>query len=983
MRYIIFILTLIVAMAFTRTDHGISLGGSSRDTVPSGVPQLFGGKYYKFNGYVLVDSFIMNAPGDTNNVPRYPSLKFKSSDNRWYGWDRTRWQRFALTGDSGISQNLQQVTDRGNKTTDTIIANGLRTSHILGDTLNEPDFEFDVFPDLQIMTQYSPDILYTMFDWVRDNKTTENIQGLFQVGDLTNNGNVAEFKIIDTAFKKIDSLNMSYLYALGNHDFDNKNACLATTVNYDAYLGPSRFAGHSFYGGNFQGNNKNYYIKFDVGKHKYIAVGLEFFPRDSAIDWASSVLDSNLDREAIIVTHAYITSFGEKSVDTSKWSESPPYCGTNRGQQLWDKLIKKHKNIFLTLSGHYIINGGVVGNEPPSIKRITQAGENGNTVYQLLVNYQSDTLGGNGYFMRMKFKPSTGKIDLSFFSPYLNRYDARVEATAYALDYPAIKIDAAVGISSVNGSLSVAGETRLDSSLSITKIPRDRLLYTDINGLIQNDSLLVYKNSKIGVGRATPLYKFDLNGNSRLTGSILLEDSITQTTTSAINSIRSKSYFGNRVVEGTNYNFFGTAALRSYNEQTFTGNPVSHVTNFGAWQYWFVNSGSTINASGAFTNILGSEVLRFAGNATVSNSSGSGLRANHFELFYTKNSLNPGAATITGPTAIANANSSLSISAGATGSTGPLTITGWLAGAVYRMHLNNTSHSLENFADQILGTSIQGSGSSVTNRYGTYILPIKQSFVTNGYSIYQAGASDTNYFAGIIRVPNTAAAIDTANFKPGVFDASGVLHKMSGWPAVAGSISSINSQTGPAITVQDGTATSVATTTNTVTVNIIPSSNAIPHTLDAQFTTQGNSGTSETDLYSYSVPADKLAIDGRTVNFEIDGEFNDATATAQLKLYFAGNVTLNTGATIISTAFTAWKLCGYIIRTSSTTAHVTYELQCPGLATPLFLGYLNLTSLDFTIGNIFKITAQAGGVGAGTSDITAHSWQVLYKPQPQ
>lgn len=162
-----------------------------------------------------------------------------------------------------------------------------------------------------------------------------------------------------------------------------------------------------------------------------------------------------------------------------------------------------------------------------------------------------------------------------------------------------------------------------------------------------------------------------------------------------------------------------------------------------------------------------------------------------------------------------------------------------------------------------------------------------------------------------------------------------------------------------------------------------PSSNTLPHTLDALFTTQGNSGTSETDLYSYSVPANKLAIDGRTVNFEIDGEFNDNTATATIKLYFAGNVTLNTGAVNISTATTAWRMRGYIIRTSSTTAHVTYELQCPGLATPLFIGYNNLTSLDFTTTNIFKITAQAGGAGGGNDDITAHSWQVLYKPQPQ
>lgn len=203
------------------------------------------------------------------------------------------------------------------------------------------------------------------------------------------------------------------------------------------------------------------------------------------------------------------------------------------------------------------------------------------------------------------------------------------------------------------------------------------------------------------------------------------------------------------------------------------------------------------------------------------------------------------------------------------------------------------------------------------------------------------------------------------------------------WAAPSAAITSINSQTGPAITIQGGTGTSATTTTNTVTIEVVPSSAALPHTLDALYTTQGNTGTSETDLFSYTLPANRLGIDGRTVNFEIDGEVNDATATAQIKLHVAGNTTLNTGAVNISTAPAAWRLKGYIIRTSSTTAHVTYELDCLGLATQKFIGYSNLTSLDFTTTNIIKISAQAGGAGAGNSDITAHSWQLLYKPQPQ
>lgn len=198
-----------------------------------------------------------------------------------------------------------------------------------------------------------------------------------------------------------------------------------------------------------------------------------------------------------------------------------------------------------------------------------------------------------------------------------------------------------------------------------------------------------------------------------------------------------------------------------------------------------------------------------------------------------------------------------------------------------------------------------------------------------------------------------------------------------------GGITSINSQTGPAITLTGGIGTyTSAPSSNTIAYNVDPTSDIFTRTIDAIITTAGNSGTGETDLYTKTIAGGTLNADKQTLNIEIDGEVNDNTATAQLKLYFAGNVTLNTGAIAISTAPTAWRLRGYIIRTSTTTAHVTYELQCPGLATPLFIGYSNLTSLDFTTSNILKVTAQAGGAGGGSSDITAHSWQITYKPQP-
>jgi hypothetical protein len=245
---------------------------------------------------------------------------------------------------------------------------------------------------------------------------------------------------------------------------------------------------------------------------------------------------------------------------------------------------------------------------------------------------------------------------------------------------------------------------------------------------------------------------------------------------------------------------------------------------------------------------------------------------------------------------------------------------------------------------------------------------------TNIMELASTGQAKLNIYTG-----STFSTADTS-YPALVVDGSGNVLKRSG---TSGGITSINSQTGPAITFTGGIGTyTSAPSANTIAYNVDPTSDIFTRTIDAIMTTAQNTGTSETDLFTKTIASGTLNADKQTLNFEIDGELNDATATAQLKLHFAGNVTLNTGAINISTANTAWKVTGYLMRTSSTTAHVTYRLEALGLATPVFLGYSNLTGLDFTTTNVFKITAQAGGAGGGTADITAHSWQVLYKPAP-
>ena len=207
-----------------------------------------------------------------------------------------------------------------------------------------------------------------------------------------------------------------------------------------------------------------------------------------------------------------------------------------------------------------------------------------------------------------------------------------------------------------------------------------------------------------------------------------------------------------------------------------------------------------------------------------------------------------------------------------------------------------------------------------------------------------------------------------------VIDATNRSVKTVAQSSIANGITSINSQTGPAITIS-GDATngiSASAASNTVTVTNTTD-------LESFGTDANNTGTGETDLYSHTLAANKLTLSGKGVRFRITGTNNDATATEQIKGYFAGTNIFDSGALTISSAGD-WIIDMEVQRTSSTTAAATVTFMAANTTVTLPVKYTPLTGLDWTTTNIFKITGTAAGAGGGSSDITAHAGKVVFVP---
>lgn len=147
--------------------------------------------------------------------------------------------------------------------------------------------------------------------------------------------------------------------------------------------------------------------------------------------------------------------------------------------------------------------------------------------------------------------------------------------------------------------------------------------------------------------------------------------------------------------------------------------------------------------------------------------------------------------------------------------------------------------------------------------------------------------------------------------------------------------------------------------------------------LAQNFADAGNTTTAETDLYSYTSPANLLDLNGNKLMAKYGGIFVNSTSTKQLKVYFAGTAIFDSTA-LTTTATSYWNLDVMIIRVSSTVIRATVSLIDTGIATSAATQYTELTGLTLTGTNILKITGTAAGAGAATNDIVAKLGSVTY-----
>lgn len=156
----------------------------------------------------------------------------------------------------------------------------------------------------------------------------------------------------------------------------------------------------------------------------------------------------------------------------------------------------------------------------------------------------------------------------------------------------------------------------------------------------------------------------------------------------------------------------------------------------------------------------------------------------------------------------------------------------------------------------------------------------------------------------------------------------------------------------------DGTANQVLQTNGSGTVSWA----SIPTYLSRLYTTAGTSGTGETDLHTYTTPANTLSSDGQYIEYETSGTLdptsNNGGISKTIKWYWAGTA-IHTLTTTV-TNFGIWTAKMKVVRVSSSNVRVflTVSYGAVGGTQTEVNNMSNDFATTFSNTNIIKVTGQ-------------------------
>ncbi|MFI1395343.1 LamG-like jellyroll fold domain-containing protein [Streptomyces sp. NPDC020681] len=265
---------------------------------------------------------------------------------------------------------------------------------------DSPRFTFVVMPDTQYLfdgASIHAEPVKASLRYLLDHGRDENIVFLSHLGDLTENGQPAEFGPLSEAFEILDRRRVGYSVVAGNHDIKSSTDDQRGRTPYLDAFGPQRLRRLPTFGGATPDGYNTYHL-FRAAGREWLVLALDWRPSAGSLAWARRVIAQHPKTPVILTTHelVYANEYGDEAEFSS------------HGKHLWDELIADNDQIFLTLNGHYW-----------PAARTTRKNAAGHDVHLHITNYQNRYYGGSAMIRLYRFDLARNTIDVETISPWI------------------------------------------------------------------------------------------------------------------------------------------------------------------------------------------------------------------------------------------------------------------------------------------------------------------------------------------------------------------------------------------------------------------------------------------------------------------------------------------------------------------------------------------------------------------------------------
>lgn len=276
--------------------------------------------------------------------------------------------------------------------------------------------------------------------WIREHREEQNIVFVSHVGDIVDKNKAEQWAV---AKQHLDTLHgvVPFSLTVGNHDMTSKGDARL----FQQYFPAEGFKSYPWYLGsythdrpeqNVSANNVNSAQLFSAGGMDFIHLSLECNAPDDVLAWADALLTKHTARHALITTHMDLGVRDRPKTEEGyihdpkgrmRWVKIHGPRG-NTGEQMWDKLFRKHAHLRLIFCGDQ---------SRVTALKLTTPGDDGHPVTSMLSDYLSQPA-----LRLLRFVPAENRIHVLTYEVVqkvlvddtLHVHD--VEQHQFVLDYP-------------------------------------------------------------------------------------------------------------------------------------------------------------------------------------------------------------------------------------------------------------------------------------------------------------------------------------------------------------------------------------------------------------------------------------------------------------------------------------------------------------------------------------------------------------------